>query len=143
MSARNVVQTRCPTGRLLLSREQVPHVPHGHREATLSQVVDDALLVLPCPAIPIRIPAGATNVEVVARDEALRGVALAREARFGRHEGASRGNVDCNSPRSLPVTPGGVACPSAKSAGTIITVRSRSWRRASRTCSIRSSAPST
>src|SRR5262245_66666045 len=129
MSARNVVQTRYPTERLLLSRKQVPHVPHRHRKATLSQMINDTLLVLPCPAIPIRIPAGATNVEVVARDAALRGVALAREGRFGRHEGAFRGHVDCNSPRSLAVTVGGVACPRARAAGTISPVRSRSPRR--------------
>src|SRR5499426_302070 len=107
MSARNVVQTRCPTGRLLLSREQVPHVPHGHREATLSQVVDDALLVLPCPAIPIRIPAGATNLEVVARDEALRRVALTREAKLGRHERAPAGTWLAG-PRALTGHPGGL-----------------------------------
>src|SRR5215510_1095645 len=94
-------------GGWLLSREQVPHVPHRHREATLSQVVDDALLVLPCPAIPIRIPAGATNLELVARDEALRRVALTREAKLGRHEGAPAGTWLAG-PRSLKPIPGGL-----------------------------------
>src|SRR5262245_1507328 len=119
MSARNVVQTMCPKARSLLPREQVPHVPHRHREAMLSQVFDDPLLVLPCPAIPIRVPAGATNREAVARDEALRRVALTCEAKLGRHEDAPRGNVDCRSLGSH-YHPGALQCHSAKFAGTII-----------------------
>src|SRR5262245_44183069 len=106
MSARNVVQTMCPKARSLLPREQVPHVAHRHREAMLSQVFDDPLLVLPCPAIPIRVPAGATNREAVARDEALRRVALTREAKLGRHEDAPPWERGLQVPRiSLSVTP--------------------------------------
>src|SRR5215831_3378674 len=108
MSARNVLQTTCPKGPSLLSREQAPHVPHRHWEPMVLQVVDDALLVLPRPATPIRVPARTANMEVVTREVALRGVALAREAKLGRHDGAPRGNVDCNSLRiSVSVIPEG------------------------------------